>query len=179
MSASSGATYTHDAVGNRLTKVVGSTSTSYAWDEVNRMIESGPTTGAKNQYKYRADGMRVKKTLTSGSESVFYDGQMPVETFWDESGTSNDVLTRNLVGARGIEMLEKSDNSGTVVSYPLYDTHGNMIATVTKNSGGTAWNIGDERNYDVWGSVRQGNATGGPKGRYVANLAMCKMMKAA
>ncbi|QYK54243.1 MAG: RHS repeat-associated core domain-containing protein [Fimbriimonadaceae bacterium] len=45
-----------------------------------------------------------------------------------------------------------------------------MIATVTKNSGGTTWNIGDERNYDVWGGMRQGNATGGPKGRYVANL---------
>jgi RHS repeat-associated protein len=45
-----------------------------------------------------------------------------------------------------------------------------MVATLTKNTAGTSWNIGDERSYDVWGSVRSGAATGGPKGRYVANL---------
>jgi len=45
-----------------------------------------------------------------------------------------------------------------------------MIATVASLSSGTAWDISDERNYDVWGGVRQGSAAGGPKGRYVANL---------
>ena len=34
----------------------------------------------------------------------------------------------------------------------------------------TSWNVGNERSYDVWGGVRSGNATGGPKGRYCANL---------
>jgi RHS repeat-associated protein len=58
----------------------------------------------------------------------------------------------------------------TNTAYPLYDTHGNMVATLTKNTGGTSWSIGDERSYDVWGGVRSGAATGGPKGRYVANL---------
>jgi RHS repeat-associated protein len=43
----------------------------------------------------------------------------------------------------------------TNVSYPLYAVHGN---------------IANERSYDVWGGVRSGAATGGPKGRYVANL---------
>jgi hypothetical protein len=32
------------------------------------------------------------------------------------------------------------------------------------------WNVGNERSYDVWGGVRSGAATGGPKGRYCANL---------
>jgi RHS repeat-associated protein len=54
--------------------------------------------------------------------------------------------------------------------YPLYDVHGNMVATLTKNTGGTSWSIGDERSYDVWGGVRSGATTGGPKGRYCANL---------
>ena len=45
-----------------------------------------------------------------------------------------------------------------------------MIATVQKNGSGTSWKIHDERSYDVWGSVRSGNVTGGPRGRYCANL---------
>ena len=34
----------------------------------------------------------------------------------------------------------------------------------------TSWHVGNERSYDVWGGVRSGAATGGPKGRYCANL---------
>ena len=44
------------------------------------------------------------------------------------------------------------------------------MATLTKNASGTSWNVGNERSYDVWGGVRSGSATGGPKGRYCANL---------
>ncbi len=58
----------------------------------------------------------------------------------------------------------------TTATYPLYDTHGNMVATLTKNASGTSWNVRNERSYDVWGGVRSGAATGGPKGRYCANL---------
>ncbi len=36
------------------------------------------------------------------TESVFYNGLMPVETFEDVSGMAKDVLTRNFVGARGL-----------------------------------------------------------------------------
>jgi RHS repeat-associated protein len=98
-------------------------------------------------------------------EEECYDGQMPVE-----EDVSKGTLTRNFVGARGIEAIVTTQNSVTNVSYPLYDTHGNMVATLTKNTGGTSWSIGDERSYDVWGSVRSGATTGRPKGRYVANL---------
>ena len=42
------------------------------------------------------------------------------------------------------------------------------MATVARNGAGfTTSNI---RTYDVWGGVRTGATTGGPKGRYVANL---------
>ncbi|QYK54246.1 MAG: RHS repeat-associated core domain-containing protein [Fimbriimonadaceae bacterium] len=96
---------------------------------------------------------------------------MPIEEEERESISQNFVkLTQNFIGAGGIEAMTVDDGTTTTTSYPLYDTHGNMIATVTKNGAGTAWNIGDERNYDVWGGVRQGAATSGPKGRYVANL---------
>jgi RHS repeat-associated protein len=63
-----------------------------------------------------------------------------------------------------------TENGSTTTSYPLYDVHGNMIATVQKGSSGTSWTIHDQRSYDVWGSVRSGATTGGPRGRYCANL---------
>jgi RHS repeat-associated protein len=136
---------------------------------VNRMIEAGPLTGSRHHYTYRADGMRVRKDIPGLVEKVYYDGQMPVETFEDFS-TGNDKLTRNFVGARGIEMMETTVSGATTQSYPLYDTHGNMVATLSKNTAGTSWSLGNERGYDLWGSVRSGAVTGGPKGRYVANL---------
>jgi RHS repeat-associated protein len=133
------------------------------------MTKIGKTSGDVN-FKYRADGMRVRKSTATAVESVFYDGQMPVETFEDVSG-SNNVLTKNFVGARGLEAIETKVGSGSpIVAYPLYDVHGNMVATLSKNTAGTSWSVGDERSYDVWGGVRSGAATGGPKGRYVANL---------
>ena len=51
-----------------------------------------------------------------------------------------------------------------------HDIHGNMVVTVAKGSSGTSWTIQDERSYDVWGSVRSGATTGGPRGRYCPNL---------
>ncbi len=102
-------------------------------------------------------------------EFYYYDGQIPVETFEDFS-TGDDKLTRNFVGARGIEMMETTVSGATTQAYPLYDTHGNMVATLSKNTAGTSWSLGNERSHDFWGSVRSGAATGGPKGRYVANL---------
>jgi hypothetical protein len=80
---------------------------------------------------------------------------MPVETFEDFT-TGTDVQTRNFVGARGLEAISTTQNSVTNVSYPLYDLHGIMVATLTKNG-----SVGDERSYDVWGGVRYGAATGG------------------
>ena len=49
---------------------------------------------------------------------------------------------------------------------PLYDGHGNMVATLARS--GTGFAVNDRRSFDAWGSVRTGNATGDPKGRYVA-----------
>ncbi len=102
-------------------------------------------------------------------ERTCYDGQMPVEETVHLDSTLQK-LTRNFVGARGIEMMETTQNSVTTQSYPLNDTHGNMVATLSKNTAGTTWSLGNERSYDVWGSVRSGAVTGGPKGRYAANL---------
>ena len=123
--------------------------------------------GANSQYSYRADGMRVKKVLPGGDVTrSYYDGQMPVEEDSVVSGTSS--VTRNFVGARGIESIFTTTTSGTTTAFPLYDCHGNMVATVARN--GAGFTTSNVRTYDVWGGVRTGATTGGPKGRYVANL---------
>jgi RHS repeat-associated protein len=94
---------------------------------------------------------------------------MPVETF-EDFVTRNNVLTRNFVGAPGLEAISTTQNTLKNTAYPMYDTNGNMTATLSLTANGTGWNIANERSFDVWGSVRSGATTGGPKGRYVANL---------
>ncbi len=112
-----------------------------------------------------------------------YDGQMTLEedvTY----GTSPNVKvdeTRYTLGARGIESIVaeriSGPNAGGVTtgveyrSFPLYDGHGNMIATLTRN--GTSYTIGAQKRYNVWGSVRtqtQGSAILNPNKAYCANL---------
>lgn len=95
---------------------------------------------------------------------------MPVED--DYTRLVNNVVavdvTRNGLGARGIDVIEKTTASGTVTAFPVYDGHVNMVATLARS--GTGFAVNDRRSYDACGAVRTGNATGDPKGRYVANL---------
>ena len=113
-----------------------------------------------------------------------YDGQMTLEedvTY----GTSPNVKvdeTRYTLGARGIESMEaerlSGPNSGSVTtgakyrSFPVYDGHGNMIATLTR-SGTDSYTLGAEKRFNVWGSVRTaspGSAILNPNKQYSANL---------
>ncbi|MBL1153285.1 MAG: RHS repeat-associated core domain-containing protein, partial [Armatimonadetes bacterium] len=54
--------------------------------------------------------------------------------------------------------------------YPIYDGHGNMIATLGQTQGSPYYSLADLRSYDVWGAVRSGSTTGNPRQRYCANL---------
>ncbi|MEQ1821695.1 MAG: RHS repeat-associated core domain-containing protein [Fimbriimonadaceae bacterium] len=188
--------YLNDELGNRTSRNLQAnnynvTAMRYDWDVLNR---------AKNimqqdkgaSYYYRADGMRVEKVegatilwTPNGSRGsgtwdanyaqnrpttrYFYDGQMPMEEDYNPAtGGGVSKVTRNLLGARGIDMISTTTSGGTAVAYPIYDGHGNCIATLAKN--GTGYTTGNWRSYDVWGSVRSGNATGDPTKRYCANL---------
>ncbi|NOG91940.1 MAG: RHS repeat-associated core domain-containing protein [Armatimonadetes bacterium] len=114
------------------------------------------------------ENLSVNKPTTR----YYYDGQMCIEedyTVWvgPFQGQST-VVTRYGVGARGIDWMEKS-GSGGGVSFPLYDGHGNMIATLSR-SGSASYAVSNARGYDVWGSVRSGASSGYPNTRYCANL---------
>ena len=83
-------------------------------------------------------------------------------------GEFGDFRDAQRPGARGIDFISTSTSSGTNVAYPIYDGHGNMVATLAKN--GSGYTIGNRRSFGAWGEIRQGAATGSPNGRYCANL---------
>jgi RHS repeat-associated protein len=167
-----GVSRTYDILGNTLTKGSGVT---YGWDCLNRMTSLTDGTGITN-YEYRADGMRV--ALTPGlrltvpppvlKKRFRYDGQMPIETSILDLNTSALTVDRNGLGARGIDCLSSTTSSGSAVSYPVYDAHGNMVATLARSGSGYA--VSNRRAYDAWGLVRQGAVSGHPDGRHSANL---------
>jgi RHS repeat-associated protein len=163
MTTSPGSIYTHSAIGNRLSKTTGGQTTTYGWDTLNRLTSISSPSGTTT-YQYRADGMRLRKTTSGVTESFYYEGQMPIES------AKSGVITRNFLGGRGIEAITTITNTGSNTVYPVYDTHGNMIATVSKGFNGMSWASGNIRTYDVWGGVRAGAPTGGPANRYCANL---------
>ena len=84
--------------------------------------------GATTSYAYRADGMRVAKSSPCVAELYRYDGQMPVETVETAGGAT--TVQRNALGARGTDMIERAASAGTQTRFPLYDAHGNSVATL-------------------------------------------------
>ena len=136
--------------------------------------------GGYFEYGYRPDGMRVGKVCTyydlnfvPDGLSTFYDSNYWLDdTTWryrydgqnvfEEEVTygSNETrdLTRNVLGARGIDMFETQRRVGTGSptlvqnNFPVYDGHGNMMCQLTK-SGTNSYTIGYERRYDAWVGV--------------------------
>ena len=73
--------------------------------------------------------------------------------------------------ARGTDLIERTTGGTTQTCYPLYDAHGNSVATLGRPATtGALPSLGDERSYDAWGRVRLGLQTGAPSARYCASL---------
>ncbi len=147
-------------------------STSYTWDSLNRMT-SVTVGGSTTNYSYRADGMRIAKLdnanpIHNPIASYRYDGQMSIEDI-DYSGGAVQKVTDYGLGARGIDAMYVSQSGTTTAVYPIYDTHGNMMSTLTKQGAG-GYLPANLRTFDAWGNIRVGAPTGDPKGRYCANL---------
>ena len=128
---------------------------------------------------------RVKRTglrrlaagvmLTAAASSCFpyglfaYDGYKNVSSVTaPDAGGWDTTVTKYGVGARGIDVITKKVNSGSeLFGYPVYDTHGNMVATLAR-SGSSSYSVGNVQWYDVWGGVRSGSSS--EDQGYVANL---------
>ncbi|MFY9235305.1 MAG: hypothetical protein WAO58_12710, partial [Fimbriimonadaceae bacterium] len=180
-----------------MTGYVESTGKRYTWDAINRLTSACNTTNGAS-YKYRADGMRIRKvegltlqwdvddeetgsghydenqSTNKPTTRYFYDGQMQHETdyTYTESNVIKKEITRCGLGARGIDFIEKvttHPTTTTVKAFPLYDGHGNMAWTLQR-SGTNSYTANDGRVYGARGQIQSGNQTGDSKGRYVANL---------
>ena len=100
------------------------------------------------------------------------EGQMGIEEDFTRkvSGQDQTDVIRHGLGARGIDFI-KTDayNASPSGAYPLYDGHGNMIATLTKQPTNSI-SLSARRYTDPWGVTRVGASTGKPDQRYCANL---------
>jgi RHS repeat-associated protein len=82
------------------------------------------------------------------------------------SGTTMG-LTRYGLGGRGIDVVATTTSSGNTASYPIYDTHGNIVGLLSKN--GSSFAVSNEKSYDAWGGLRTGTNANG-KAAYCANI---------
>jgi RHS repeat-associated protein len=83
--------YTFDNNGNALTKVVGSNTTTFAWDYENRLTSvTLPGSGGTVSFKYDPFGRRIYKSSSSGTSVFAYDGDNLIE----ETNSSGAVVAR-------------------------------------------------------------------------------------
>jgi RHS repeat-associated protein len=85
-----------------------------------------------------------------------------------EDATGNGV-TQYGIGARGIDYIySASTMNGTWTGFPIYDAHGNMVATIAR-SGSNGYAVANQQSFDAWGNTRIGSGSGCSQG-YCANL---------
>jgi RHS repeat-associated protein len=141
LTSTSNATYTYDANGNTLTKVVGSNTTSFAWDFENRLTSvTLPGSGGTVSFKYDPFGRRIYKSSSSGTSVFAYDGDNMVEET-NASGTAVARYSQGLNIDEPLAMLRNSttsyyaaDGLGSITS--LSNTSGSNAATYTYDSFG-------------------------------------------
>ena len=166
-----GEAVTSDILGNRTTRgQIGQNNRTYLWDCLNRMTHHVLNTGSAipvTEYLYRADGMRVAKATSTGTTTRYrHDGQMGMED--QETQGASTTVTRYGLGARGVDLIERTSGGAVTTGFPLYDAHGNNVATLSRS--GTGYAVNDRRSYDAWGVVRAQQSGGDPKLRYCASL---------
>ena len=132
LTAMTGTSFTYDNNGNTLTKVVGSNTTTYAWDYENRLTSvTLPASGGTVTFAYDPFGRRIKKVVSSTSTtSIFaYDGDNLIE----ETNSSGAAVARYSQGLNIDEPLAMLRSSAT--SY--YNADGLGSVTSLANASGT------------------------------------------
>jgi RHS repeat-associated protein len=130
-----------DNNGNTHTKVVGSNTTSYAWDYENRLSSvTLPGSGGTVQFKYDPFGRRIYKSSTSGTSVFAYDGDNLIE----ETNSSGTAVARYSQGLNIDEPLAMLRSGAT--SYYQADGLGS-VTSLSSSAGALAQTYG----YDSFG----------------------------
>jgi RHS repeat-associated protein len=130
-----------DNNGNTLTKVVGSNTTSYAWDFENRLTSvTLPGSGGTVTFKYDPFGRRIYKSWASATSVYTYDGNDLIEET-NSSGTPVARYSDGLNIDEPLAMLRsaattyyQADGLGSITS--LSNTAGALAQTYTFDSFG-------------------------------------------
>jgi hypothetical protein len=148
LTATSNASYTYDYNENTLTKVVGSNTTTYAWDYENRMTGvTLPGSGGTVSFKYDPFGRRIYKSSSSGTSIFAYDDRNLIE----EVNSAGTVVVRYAQGLNLDEPLATLRSSAT--SY--YEQDGLGTATSLSNGAGA---LAQTYTFDSFG--KQTNSSG-------------------
>jgi RHS repeat-associated protein len=109
LASADGATYTHDANGNRTSKTNATNVTSYTYDSLNRLTQTS-TSSRQIQYIYNGLGQRTGKI-------------------------DNGVQTNYLIDPNGIlpQVLAETDASNNLISFYVYDGAG-LVAKITSQN---------------------------------------------
>jgi RHS repeat-associated protein len=143
MTANSNASYTYDANGNTLTKVVSSNTTSYAWDYENRLASvTLPSSGGTVTFKYDPFGRRVEKISPSATSIFLYDGDNLIE----EANSTGAVVARYSQGQSIDEPV--AVQRATTTDYYEEDGLGS-ITSLTATNGAVAQSY----TYDSFGNL--------------------------
>ena len=147
LTSTSNASYTYDNNGNTHTKVVGSNTTTYAWDYENRMTSvTLPGSGGTVSFKYDPFGRRIYKSFSAGTTSIYaFDGDNLIE----ETNSSGAVVARyedtqnideplamlrssatSYFHADGLGSITSlSSAAGSIANTYTYDSYGNLTAS--------------------------------------------------
>jgi RHS repeat-associated protein len=143
-----GTTYTYDSNGNTQTKVVGSNTTTYAWDFENRMSSvTLPGSGGTVSFKYDPFGRRIYKSSSTATSVYAYDDRNLIE----EVNSAAAVVARYAQGLNLDEPLAMLRSSAT--SY--YEQDGLGTATSLSNGAGA---LAQTYTFDSFG--KQTNSSG-------------------
>ena len=103
--------YVYDYNGNTLTKVVGSNTTSYAWDYENRLTSvTLPGSGGTVSFAYDPFGRRIEKISPTTTSIFAYDGDNLIEAT-NSSGTAVARYSEGLNIDEPLAMLRSSTTS--------------------------------------------------------------------
>jgi YD repeat-containing protein len=147
MTANSNASYTYDANGNTTSKTVSSNTTSYAWDDENRLTSvTLPNSGGTVSFKYDPFGRRIEKISPNATSIFAYDGPNLIETVnstrgiaarYSQTQNVDEPLAESLSGTTS---YYEQDALGSVTS--LGNTSGALAQTYTYDSFGQRTNCG-------------------------------------
>ncbi len=178
------ASYTYDAIGNRLTETTSDGTTTYDYNAEGQLVSDGErtytydaagntVTAGDDEYEWDWAGRMSGATVDGEATSYEYDGDGVRVSAVDSTGATSFVWDRE----SGLPLLVSDGDAGymqlggtpfavgdsTDLSYQLTDALGSVRASTDRTGAVTS-----TTSYDVWGATRTGaNGTFGFAGEQV------------